>query len=205
SDVCSSDLIAVLRPVDAALVRRFARAAAAAGRGWTPGIDGRTTAKQRTRSGRTAVVRQGPQLRVLARDVGRATRQCAGRRVLDQVVALRVDRPDAVRGLAARIHIVGADRVAHAHEGARSGEATSIADPIPVGICRIVGDRYVVQTYRRRVRGNTTPSGSRGIVADSAVGDLQRAIGHGDGAAAYAAREVAADRSTAHGHGAEGT
>jgi len=74
TDVARSDAacVAVLRPGDAALVRRFTRVAPAAGRGWIPGVYGRATAKERTRFGRTTVVCQGPQLRVLARDVGRA-------------------------------------------------------------------------------------------------------------------------------------
>ncbi len=90
TDVARSDAVcvAVLRPGDAALVRRFTRVAPAAGRGWIPGVYGRATVKERTRFGRTTVVCQGPQLRVLARDVGRAPHQCAGGRVLDQVVAL---------------------------------------------------------------------------------------------------------------------
>src|SRR5439155_9738779 len=77
TDVARSDAacVAVLRPGDAALVRRFTRVAPAAGRGWIPGVYGRATAKERTRFGRTAVVCQGPQLRVLARDVGRAPHQ----------------------------------------------------------------------------------------------------------------------------------
>src|SRR5439155_3272074 len=149
------------------------------------------------------VVRQGTQLRVLARDVGRAAHQDTVRSVLNQVVALRVDLADAVRGLAPRIDVVGDDRVADGHDGTRSREATSIADPIPVGICRIVGYRHVIQAYRGRVRGNPTPVGGRGIAADRAVRDVQRAIGHRDGAAAHAAGEVpadgrAADRRSAH-------
>src|SRR6266705_3706180 len=166
TDVAGSDAVrvAVLRPSDAALVRRFTRVASAAGRGWFPGVDGRAAAKERTRFGRTAVVCQGPQLRVLARDVGRAPHQYAGGRVLDQVVAPRVDRADAVWGLAARVHVVGDDRVAHAHESAGSGEATAIADPIAVGVRRIAGHRHVVQTYRGCVRSNSAPGGSRGIV-----------------------------------------
>src|SRR2546428_287457 len=100
---------------------------------------------------RTPVVRQGSQLRVLARDVGRAAHRYTVRSVRNQVVALRVDLADAVRGLAPRIDVVGDDRVADGHGGTRIREATPIADPIPVGICRIVGYRHVIQAYRGRV------------------------------------------------------
>src|SRR5439155_26798881 len=76
--------------------------------------------------------------------------------------------------------------------------------PIAVGVRRIAGHRYVVQTYRGCVRSNTAPRGSRGVVVDRGVADFQRAIGHRDGAAAHAAREVSADGRSAHRHRAEG-
>src|SRR5207247_1441595 len=113
----------------------------------------------------------GSQPRVVARDVGRATHQETVSTVLDQVVAPRVDHAGAVWRLAAHIDIVGDDRVAYADEGSHACEATSIADPIPVGIRRIAGRRHVVQTYRARVRRNTTPVRSRRIAADRAARD----------------------------------